>query len=271
VAVQPKVLYPSQIETVDTAYPYGKAKNVAVPGDGSGTPLEQGWLNDLWGFLQALLVDAGVTPDGVADKVGASQYLASIKAVIDAKVTALRAGNSTWLATNTYNLALKLAGTADVEYTVERVFADHVALLDGLPGNSGIGWLYDTAGGYIGLQSATQAFHFPIYIPDGANLQTVTAEVEPTGSGSMTMTVARYTTVANLANTRHVLGLSPSSAGGGHQPMVTGLITTNNVHVAPVGSTRFEVSFMSSSGAGAGTPDKIHGIRYTYGTTRATR
>lgn len=81
-AIDPSAAYPGQIDTTDpTGYPYGAARNDAVIGDGQGTPLEKGWVKDLFGFEQALLAAAGLTPSGAQEKVGLSQYLAAIKAV----------------------------------------------------------------------------------------------------------------------------------------------------------------------------------------------
>jgi hypothetical protein len=81
-AISPQAVYPGQVDTTDpTGYPRGKAQDDLVEGDGFGTPLEQAWVNDLWGFLQALLAGAGATPTGVPDKVGASQYLDAIKTI----------------------------------------------------------------------------------------------------------------------------------------------------------------------------------------------
>lgn len=76
--------YPSQIDTSDPAMPYGKFKNVVAQGDGSGSPLEKEWPNDIYGALFALLDSAGITPNNVADKVGASQVLDAIQSLIDA-------------------------------------------------------------------------------------------------------------------------------------------------------------------------------------------
>lgn len=81
-ALIPKDAYPAQTNAADPGYPHGKARNVAVAGDGTGTPLEQLWVNDLWGFLQALLDEASVTPSGTPDKVGASQYLSALLQLI---------------------------------------------------------------------------------------------------------------------------------------------------------------------------------------------
>src|SRR5690242_4848736 len=80
-AIRPSVVYPGQVAT-DANWPHGKARNVLVLGDGTGTPLEQGWLNDLWGFLQALLTVASITPSDTADNISVSQYLQAIQYLI---------------------------------------------------------------------------------------------------------------------------------------------------------------------------------------------
>lgn len=76
-AIDPSTRYGVQVDTSTdpTGYPYGQARNITVGGDGTGTPFEKDHLNDLWGFEQALLDEAGITPSGTPDKVGASQYL----------------------------------------------------------------------------------------------------------------------------------------------------------------------------------------------------
>lgn len=76
-AIRPIIKYPSQVAT-DAAYPHGKAQNVTVSGDGTGTPLEKDWVNDIWGFLQALLGAGGITPSGTPDTATTSQYLAAL-------------------------------------------------------------------------------------------------------------------------------------------------------------------------------------------------
>jgi hypothetical protein len=85
-AISPAATYPSQVDTTDiVGYPFGAAKNVAAIGDGTGTPLEEKWVSDLFGFEQALLSAAGIIPNGNPDKVGASQYFDAIKFVCDAR------------------------------------------------------------------------------------------------------------------------------------------------------------------------------------------
>jgi hypothetical protein len=76
-ALDYSALYPAQTDT-DAAYPQGKAKNVSVPGAGDGTPWTANILNDIWGFLQALIKGVGATPSGSPDTATASQYAQSL-------------------------------------------------------------------------------------------------------------------------------------------------------------------------------------------------
>lgn len=74
--------YPGQVDTPgDGSYPHGRARNVSAEGAGDGTPWEQDLTNDLFGILQGLLVEAGITPSGVSDQANASQYLEAIRAL----------------------------------------------------------------------------------------------------------------------------------------------------------------------------------------------
>ena len=77
-ALRPKILYPGQTSSVDAGYPHGKARNRATPGDGTGTPWEQNLVNDIFGFQQALLVNAGITPSDTPDNALSSQYLEAV-------------------------------------------------------------------------------------------------------------------------------------------------------------------------------------------------
>ncbi len=78
-AIIPSSKYPAQVVASDPDYPHGKAQNELVEGDGSGTPWEADLVNDVFGFQQALLADAAITPSNTPDKVGASQYLTALK------------------------------------------------------------------------------------------------------------------------------------------------------------------------------------------------
>jgi hypothetical protein len=73
--------YPGQIVT-DSNYPYGRPKNESTPGANDGTPMEERWMSDLHGFLQALLLNSGTTPSDTPDSTISSQYYDAIKWLI---------------------------------------------------------------------------------------------------------------------------------------------------------------------------------------------
>lgn len=81
-ALIPKNRYPAQTDDTDPDYPHGKARNAGAPGDGNGTPFERDLVNDIWGFLQALLEESGVTPSGSPDTASNSQYLQALGSVL---------------------------------------------------------------------------------------------------------------------------------------------------------------------------------------------
>jgi hypothetical protein len=83
-AIKPSELYASQVDTSDPAWPWGRAQNESTPTARNGTPFEQNWVSDVWGFHQALLQSVGDEPSGVPDKSGNegrdSQMLHAIRA-----------------------------------------------------------------------------------------------------------------------------------------------------------------------------------------------
>lgn len=80
-ALRPKIIYPEQVVPSDPGYPQGKAKNDNSPGDKSGTPLEQKWVNELWGWMQAMLAKAGITPSDLAETAAVSQYQQAVSVI----------------------------------------------------------------------------------------------------------------------------------------------------------------------------------------------
>lgn len=74
--------YPNRANPATPDYPHGSVRNESSPGANDGTPLEQAWGNDIEGFKQALLAEGGVDPSGLPDRVGASDQLDALKAVI---------------------------------------------------------------------------------------------------------------------------------------------------------------------------------------------
>jgi len=77
-AINPETAFPGKITASSAEYPFGKARNITIPGDGTGTPWDQLILNDIFGLQQALLSSAAIVPTGAPDEVGASQYLGAL-------------------------------------------------------------------------------------------------------------------------------------------------------------------------------------------------
>ena len=79
--LKPYETYAPRANVPDSNYPLGSIKNMSVPGAKDGTPLDARWGNNIEGFHQALLAEAGIVASGNPDKVGASQLLDALKAV----------------------------------------------------------------------------------------------------------------------------------------------------------------------------------------------
>lgn len=85
-AINPGTRYPAQTTAPDANYTWGSAKNVAIPGDGTGTPWEKDLVNDLFGFFQEMLTVVAASPSGSPETVGASQIADAIRSLISAPI-----------------------------------------------------------------------------------------------------------------------------------------------------------------------------------------
>jgi hypothetical protein len=83
-AIDPSAAYSGQVADPDAEYPYGKARNRPAPGLDTGTPFEEKWLNDLWGFFQRILSASGTTPSNTPDTATDSQYYSALRLLIHA-------------------------------------------------------------------------------------------------------------------------------------------------------------------------------------------
>lgn len=123
-ALIPNDRWPAQTNAPSADYPHGSARNQSVPGDNTGTPLTKDWINDLWGFLQALLTRGGVAPDGLPDTAQVSQYLEALRKSVtlqDAYDASLAQGSSTILAGPSAT-SLGIRATGD-QIAISQVFA----------------------------------------------------------------------------------------------------------------------------------------------------
>lgn len=81
-AINPADLYTGKVAPPSSDYPLGSARDVTAPGSGDGTPFVASLVNDTWGFYQALLEGASETASGTPETALASQYLDSLKAIL---------------------------------------------------------------------------------------------------------------------------------------------------------------------------------------------
>lgn len=81
-ALQRDTLYAGRFSTATTAHPQGAFKNRTTPTAQDGSYLEKDWLNDWDGFFGSLLSNAGLTPNGNVDAVGASQYYTALSILL---------------------------------------------------------------------------------------------------------------------------------------------------------------------------------------------
>jgi hypothetical protein len=152
------------------------------------------------GFQQALLAAGGITPSGVPDKVGASQYVEALAAVRNA----LRALSNTWTAPNTFNQATTfaapvtipaVAGALDLvtPVTVRRI----IPLTDFVPIDPpGLTWElveFGTFGDdlYLWSQDAGARLRCQVRLPDGARFQSLRLFVDTPEAGSINVQATR--------------------------------------------------------------------------------
>ena len=86
-AIIPETEFPGKIIAGNANYPYGQARDITTPSDGTGTPWRASLVNDIFGFLQALLIEGGVTPSGAPDTATTSQYLDALQLLIPGVVS----------------------------------------------------------------------------------------------------------------------------------------------------------------------------------------
>lgn len=199
-AISPLAKYFTQIDGSDpTGYPYGAARDDLTPDDGTGTPLQEDWVNDVFGLQQALLNEASIVPSGTPDKVGSSQYLDAIKAVIqdlaDQNLKTLQLEN--W---DTYQVDTFTGSLSGIRHHSSGVFIT-VGANDELQSSfDGITWTRRTSGGGPMDTLYGTAFDGTTYVAVGmsgrikssTNLATWTARTAANGyTGSFTDIIYR--------------------------------------------------------------------------------
>jgi hypothetical protein len=145
-AINPETQYPGRVAPASVDYPYGAARNPTIQGDGTNTPYEAALVNDLFGFQQALLGEAGAVPSGTPEKATLSQYLNALKKIfprVAVDISALKALNIASL-TDGSRAVIATTGRAgefywsSADYTTE-VSADTVEALFVAPDSDATG------------------------------------------------------------------------------------------------------------------------------------
>lgn len=80
-AINRRLAYPTQTAQA-TGYPGGKAKNKVSANDTTGTPFEQRWVNDVWGFMDAIMGRGARTRSGEPDTSIASDHAFALENII---------------------------------------------------------------------------------------------------------------------------------------------------------------------------------------------
>ncbi len=118
-ALNPTISFPGQIDPATPQYPYGQARNIVVPGDGTGTPWRADLLNDLFGMQQALLNQAGIVPTNTPDEVGNSQYVDAMSSLFSGQEPNLLIGQD--LQRNPHTLGQQFSGLTGSQMIADQI------------------------------------------------------------------------------------------------------------------------------------------------------
>lgn len=164
----------------DGDYPLGSFKNDSIPGAEDGTPLDAVWANDYAGFDAELFAQAGIVPNGSADKLGASQRMDAVKKVssLQAAILLIEQWGYTYKGTFAKGFTYSQVGDVGVD-------ADFNA------------WIYVGAGAPNKVVSAGTVPSEPLYqVIHVSSLQALSGLTEPS---DLSQRVPYSTTVAEIA------------------------------------------------------------------------
>lgn len=272
-AIVPSTKYPAQTLTSDPGgYPYGKARNVVSAGDGSGTPWEEALVNDIWGFLQALLMGAGATPSGNPDKVGASQYLDAIPKILEGE-------DLHWTGAHVFDDAATLSAGAvlgaELTYATPQarvliVPLDQLQPAQAPPLAGDTAWRLQwglLSGGLYWLGNpivAGDLLSGVVKLPKGSTVTKVDAFIENESGQSLQMRVwAMHHDLTTRDPTHTVVGASPTVSTA-----VSQIITTGAVSIAMDQHDLLQVTF--SPGTGGPNSASVYWVAVYFNEAAAT-
>jgi len=104
ISLKDNVTFAGRFTAADANYPYGSAKDETSPGAGDGTQYLKIRSDDIFGFQQSLLDEAGIVPSGDADTVPDSQYKEAVRAITNMRtVTHNMASDANYALTTAQN------------------------------------------------------------------------------------------------------------------------------------------------------------------------
>jgi hypothetical protein len=110
-AINPLLQFVGKIIGASGAYPWGQARDITTPGDGTGTPWLAVLLNDIFGFQQALLTQGNISPSNTPDTAITSQYLISMQKIFEGRLSYEDGGSPT-----AYTLTSTVIGMTEKAY-----------------------------------------------------------------------------------------------------------------------------------------------------------
>ena len=120
--------YPGFVNPPDQAYPYSSPKNATTDTAEDGTPVEEKWVGDVWGFFQSAVSEAGITPNGQTESVSNPQILSAIKKIANIASLSSRVGQKAEIHSSKIpDWLLKADGSNGISRTVDDALWAHAS------------------------------------------------------------------------------------------------------------------------------------------------
>lgn len=211
--IDPAARFAGKINVPTASYPQGSARDVAAPNDGTGTPFEQNWLNDWFGFEQALHLLAGTTPNNNSDTalIDGNQLIQGMHKRFGGVENSLAE-----LKARDYQIGANVLLTGDVGFDDT---ARHYVIVAGGTGSADDFDFVDLANG--DQAQLAKIFTYNVNTGDGltgggSTNQDRTLSVDLSGDGSLAFNIGQLQ-VGIITDTQH-----GTRAGGGLHPDATG-------------------------------------------------
>jgi hypothetical protein len=272
-AISPLAEYPGNVAPGSSEYPFGRARNVTVPGDGTGTPWEEAFINDLFGFFQAFLDTEGTTPTGTADTATASQYQDALaylsRGFVDVDVAGAAEVTLDTKQGRVFGLRLTGTLTANINLIVPAA-ARLYAIVDDTSGAFDV-TVKTAAGSGVTLSGSTGGV--VLLRSNGANVVPITGEGPneiPTNGDLAGASITGTATFTNSTNNIALTGIFAGLAGieVGDVIQVSGSVSNNKEFTVEVITDSNNI-IVNQAHAGGGTTKSLVNETSTAGVTVA--